>query len=100
MRLMARPPTTRGRARRALLARVDVHHVAEQLDGFLAGPLEGVAAHDGAERATVAQAADLGHDLVRALGLAAREDDDALAVEAALHHVLGPVGQRLPRDVV
>src|SRR5947209_16421386 len=82
------------------LAGVDVHHAAQELDGLVARPLEGVAAHDRAERAAVAQAADLGEDLVGALGLAAGEDDDPLAVEAALHDVSGAVGEGLPRDRV
>src|SRR5438132_1086920 len=52
------------------------------------------------DRPAIAQSPDLRQDLLGALRLAAGEDDDALAVEAALHHVPRPVGERLPGDVV
>src|SRR3954466_13770807 len=95
----ARPPRS-GAAPRRLLAGVDVHHLAQELDRLFARALEGVAAHDRPERSAVAEAADLGEDLVRPLGLAAGEDHHPLAVEAALHDVTRAVRERLPGDVV
>src|SRR6185312_8237038 len=67
---------------------------------FLPRPLEGVAAHDRAERAALRDLADFAEHLVRALGLAAREDDDALAVECTLHAMLHAVAEGLRRDAV
>src|SRR5207253_2577551 len=83
-----------------LPALIDVHHLPQELDRLLARALERVAAHDRPERPAIAQSPDLRQDLLGALRLAAGEDDDALAVEAALHHVPRPVGERLPGDVV
>src|SRR3954468_12081732 len=77
-----------------------VHHVAEELYRLVVRALEGVAAHDRAEGAAIAQAADLLHELVSALRLAAREDDDALSVETALHDVAHAIRHRLDGDVV
>src|SRR5690606_22200870 len=73
---------------------VDVHHVAEELDRVGALPLEGVAAHDRAERAAGRELAHLFQDVFGALRLAAGEDDDALAVEAALDDEAHAVGHR------
>src|SRR5438477_335868 len=82
-------------------ARILVQVVRPQgQDRLLARALERVAAHDRPERPAIAQSPDLRQDLLGALRLAAGEDDDALAVEAALHHVPRPVGERLPGDVV
>src|SRR5207249_9817717 len=83
-----------------LLPLIDVHDLPQQLDGFLSRSLERIAAHYRPECAAFAETADLGEDVLGALRLAAREDDDALAVEAALHYVPRPVRQRLPGNVV
>src|SRR5713101_3493005 len=98
-----RPPGAdwRGRtAERSAPSGEHVHHVAEQLHSLVVRALEAVAPHDGAEGASVAQPAHLLEDLVGALRLAAREDDDALPVERALHHVAHAFGEGLDGDVV
>src|SRR5581483_10601000 len=75
-------------------AGVDVHDLVQQPDGLLLGALERVAADDGAERAALSQAADLGQDFLGRLRLATREDDDAAAVESRLDDVAHALGQR------
>src|SRR5258706_11341356 len=70
------------------LALVDLQDGVEHLQGIGARPLEGVAADDRAGGAAIAQSADLVVKTIEILGLAAREHDQALAVEARLHDVL------------
>src|SRR5712691_10669879 len=80
-----------------LLPRVDLHHGVEEPQRVLPRPLEGVAADDGAEAATVADAPALVEDrFVVLLGGPAREDHDTPAVEGRLHHVTHPLAERGP----
>src|SRR5262249_48282570 len=81
-----------------LLPLVDAEHAPEELAGLGLGPLEGVPAHDGPEATAVPDAADLLQNRWGVLRLAAGEDDDPLAVEAALDDVPHPIGQRLGGD--
>src|SRR5258708_16999446 len=68
-----------------VLAFVDADDLIEHLERLVARPLEGVAADNRAVAAAVADGAHLVHDAILVLRLAAREDDDAAAVEAGLH---------------
>src|SRR3954471_24399278 len=70
-----------------VLALVDADDLVEHLERLVARPLERVAADDRAIAAAVADGAHLVHDAVLVLRLAAREDDDAPAVEAGLYDV-------------
>src|SRR4029453_17246971 len=82
------------------LAGVDVHYLAEEVQRFLLGSLEGVPAKDRAEAAAGADPAHLVHDGRGLLRLAAREDDDAAAVEGALHDVAYALGERGDRNAL
>src|SRR5712691_10124 len=81
-------------------ARVDVHDLVQQADGLVLWPLERVAADDRAETATLRQAPDLGQNFLSGLGLTAREDQDAPAIEGRLDHVADALGERADGDVV
>src|SRR5258707_9694114 len=70
-----------------VLALVDPDDLVEHLERLVARPLEGVAADDRAVAAAVADGAHLVHDAILVLRLAAREDDDAAAVESGLHNM-------------
>src|SRR5580658_3201426 len=93
----ARAPSMAG-ALPALRLAEDLHDVAEQLHGLGSRALEGVSSHDAAERAARRHAAHLFEELVGPLRFAAREDDDALAVEGALDDVPDAIGHRLRRN--
>src|SRR5580693_1543413 len=73
----------------------DLHDVGEEFHGLGARTLEGVAPHDAAEGAARGHAAHVLEESVCPLGLAAREDDDALAVERALDDVPDAIGHGL-----
>src|ERR1700742_116098 len=74
------------------LALINLNDLREHGQGLLARALEGVATDDGTVGAAIAQAADFFIQPVQALGLTAREDDDAAAAEAGLHDVLHALG--------
>src|SRR5262249_52483812 len=80
-----------------LLSLVDLDDRIEQLHRLLTRALERVAAHDRAAGAAFVELAHLVEDLLFALGRAAGEDDDAAAIEAALHDVRD--ARREGRDV-
>src|SRR3990172_2820462 len=79
-------------------ARVDLHHRGQELERPRLLALERVPPDDGAEAAAVADGPAFVEDrLVVLLGGAAREDDDAPAVEGRLDHVAHALGQRRDR---
>src|SRR5207249_3775595 len=90
----------RSRGKSLRLSRVDIHHLAEEVERVAAGPLEGVPADDRAEAAPVPDRAHLVEERGSILRLPAREDDDAPAVEGALHDVAHPLGERRDRDAL
>src|SRR6266568_7243123 len=97
---VGRAPPGHARERPLRSARVDLHHVGEELERLRLRPLEGVAAHDRAERAALAESADLLEHGVGALRLAAGEDDDPLSVERRLDDVAHPLRQARARDLL
>src|SRR5580692_1027445 len=78
----------------------DVHHVGEQANRLGARTLERVSPHDASECSARRHAANVVEQLVGALGLPTREDDDPLAVEAALDDMLDALGHSLRRNAV
>src|SRR3990170_2049824 len=79
-------------------ARVDLHHRGQELERPRLLALERVPPDDGAEAAAVADGPAFVEDrLVVLLGGAAREDDDAPAVEGRLDDVAHALGQRRDR---
>src|SRR5437868_7982529 len=81
-------------------AGVDVHHLPEEGERLLARALERVPADDRAEPAAVADGAHLVEDGGRLLRFAAREDDDAPAVESTLDDVTDAFGERPDRNAL
>ncbi len=87
-------------ARPSDLPGIDLHDLAEELDGLGLGTLERIAADDRTEPAAGLDAANL-VEQSRILGMfAAREDDDAAPAERALHHMLDALGRCADRNVL
>lgn len=82
-----------------LLTFEDGHDIVEEGEGFVAGALEDIAAHDRAEAAAGIDGAGFIEQGV-AIGVqgSAGEDDDATAIEGALDDVGDALGQGIARD--
>src|SRR5215470_4502684 len=93
------PPTSPARITLFLRPGVDAHDRREELQRFRLLPLKRVASDDRAEAAAIADGANLVEDLLVLGGGAARENDDAAAVERRLHDVPHALGERADRHL-
>src|SRR5512146_510688 len=71
----------------------------QELDGFRLRPLERVSTDDAAESATVPDGPGFLEDVLIFAFCPSRENDDAMPVERALHHMFDPFGQCLDRNL-
>ena len=79
---------------------IDLDDLGQHVQRLLLRSLEGIAANDRAIAAAVADCSHFGEDAVEVLRLAAREDDDATAVEGGLHDVADARGRGRDVDIL
>ena len=87
-------PTPRAPGSRSALALVDVDDLIEHRNRLVTWALEGVAADDRPGSTARCNLADFAENAIQALGFTAGEHHQTTTVEARLHNVLNPLGQR------